>query len=113
MTTAKEISDLTRAARKARIGTLLQLQIAAELLNRGECTFISMMHSFGVNLEAIAYSCAGLVANDVIKVTTCRDSQEYSIARLTPTSTEILKEFLSNTSTAPSKKEVFRRYSRL
>lgn len=94
MNLAKEITELARAARKARIGTINQLHVAGELLTRGECTFISMSNSSGVNLEGIAFACAGMVTNGVIKVTACKEAIGYSIARLTPEAAAILKEFL-------------------
>jgi len=95
MNTAKDIVGLARAARKAGISTMLQLQIAGELLSRGESTLISLSNAFSVSLEAIAHSCAGMVTAGGIKVVTCRDALGFSIAKLTPQASHVLAEFLN------------------
>ena len=92
---ASDIAALARAARKAGCGTLLQLQIAGELLTRGEATLISLANSTGTTLEAIAHSAAGMESAGGVKVVTCREAVGFTIARLTSPATEAFKAILT------------------
>lgn len=80
-----EIAALARAARKAGVTTMLQLEIAGHLLKRGECTLLSLSNSIGVSLEAISHAAAQLEINKGIKAITCREAVGFSMIDLTPT----------------------------
>jgi hypothetical protein len=92
--TAQEIAAVARAARKAGCKTLIQLQIAAELLTRQEATLISLSHSIGVGMEAVAQAAAEMETAGGIKVVTCREALGFTLARLSPSADAILGEII-------------------
>jgi hypothetical protein len=94
--TAKTIADIAVAAQKSGISTLLDLRIAAQLLNRGECTFISLSNTIGVSVEAIAHACARMnktATNTVV----CREAVGFSMVSLTPSAEDRFREVLIST----------------
>jgi len=98
--TAGNIADIANTARKAGITTLLELSIAAELLRRGECTLVSLTHTLGVPLEAIALASAQMQIAGVGKCVVCREAVGYSIARLSPAAEKAFGEILKERSAA-------------
>jgi hypothetical protein len=92
--TAKDIATLARAARKAGCKTLIQLQLAADLLTREEATLISLSHSIGVGIEAVAHATAGMETAGGIKVVTCREALGFTLARLSPSAQAILGDLV-------------------
>lgn len=94
--TARDISSVASAARKAGCTTLLELHIAGELLFRGEATLISLANSLGISLEAISFAASRMEIDKVIKVITCRESIGFSITRLSPAASEALKGVITS-----------------
>jgi len=92
--TALEIAGLARKARKAGCQTLIHLQIAAELLSRKEATLISLAHSIGVGMEAVAHAATEMETAGGIKVVTCREALGFTLARLSPSAEAILGEII-------------------
>lgn len=92
--TAKDIATLAMTAKQAGIVSLMQLQIAGELLTRGEATLISLANTLNTSLEAATYACAQMETSGGVKLVSCREAVGFSIVRLTPNAQDILKGFL-------------------
>lgn len=98
--TAADIAKLAQAAQKAGISTLLELRLAGELLNRGECTFISLSNSAGVSLEAIAHACARMNGSTT-KTVVCREAVGFSMVKLTADAERRFREIIPTPAQEP------------
>jgi hypothetical protein len=86
------MTSFIRTARKAGITNLLQMQIACELLEREESTFLALSHSLPAKLEAVAYAVALLNGANVTTARVCREEVGFSIVRLTPNARKQLRQ---------------------
>ena len=80
---AREIATLARAARKAGVSTLLQLEIAGHLLEHGEMTLEGLSTRTGTTLETVTHAAAQLETQGGATATACRQAVGFSLVRLT------------------------------
>lgn len=97
--TAQQIIELTKTARKAGLVDIVQLQIAAELLHRGESTLISVSHSTGLKFETVAHKCAQLETAGILKALPCREAIAFSLVKLKPQAAQILETIIKQPTT--------------
>jgi hypothetical protein len=93
--TAQEIAAAAAACREAGCTTVLQAQIAAELLIKPEITLKALANKLSTPLELIAHAAATMETAGGTQCTVTRQALGYSILRLSPTAQKTFMKLIS------------------